>query len=169
MRVVLAPAAFAGRLSAVEVAAQMAEGWAAGAPADQVVQCPLGDGGPGFIQVLQAAVGGEAQPVVVRGPLGEPVPATVLVTGDTAYVEAAQAVGRHLLPADRHDPTRTTSYGVGELVAAAVESGARRVVVGVGGTVTNDGGAGLLAALGVGSAEQIAQGGLAWPDSRSAR
>jgi glycerate 2-kinase len=165
MRVVLAPTGFStgsgAGLGAAQVAAAMAEGWARAAPGDDLMLRPMSDGGSGFVEVIQATVGGELWPVTVSGPLGEPVPAAVLVAGSTAYVEAAEAVGRHLLPAESRDPTRTTSYGVGELVSAAVEGGARRVVVGVGGTVTNDGGAGLLAALGAGPADLLGRGGLA--------
>lgn len=168
MRVVLAPSAYGERLGAVQVAAAMAQGWADVAPGDEVVRRPLSDGGPGFVEVVHALVGGDRSPLVVRGPAGEPVPATVLVVGEgaacTAYVEAAEAVGRHLVPTGRLDPGGSSSYGVGELVAAAVATGASRVVVGVGGTVTNDGGAGLLAALGAGPAERLAGGGLALAD-----
>jgi glycerate 2-kinase len=169
MRVVLAPTRFStgpgpdagSDLGAAQVAAAMAEGWASAAPGDDLTVRPMNDGGSGFVEAIQATVGGELWPVTVSGPLGEPVPAAVLIAGDTAYVEAAEAVGRHLLPAQSRDPTRTTSYGVGQLVSSAVEGGARRVVVGVGGTVTNDGGAGLLAALGAGPADLLGRGGLA--------
>src|SRR5690606_17056371 len=99
--------------------------------------------------------------VVVADPLGRPVPATVLAVGDTAYVESAQAAGLHLLAPEERDPTRTSTFGVGELVAAALDLGARRVVVGLGGSGTNDAGAGLLAALGVGTRQRLGIGGLA--------
>jgi glycerate kinase len=171
MRVLLAPDAFTGLLPAGEVAAAMARGWASAAPDDVLDQAPLSDGGPGFVTVLHDALGGELVPVTVRGPLGRPVPGTVLLVESdvrTAYVEAAEACGLHLLGADsppgagdRRDPTVTTSYGVGELLGAAVSAGARRVVLGVGGTATNDGGAGLLAALGAGPEDVLARGGLA--------
>ena len=162
MRVVIAPDAFAGRLSAGQVAAAMAAGWTEAAPADELDLAALSDGGPGFVEVVRAALGGELLPATVSGPLGGPVPATVLIVdAATAYVEAAQACGLHLLATADRDPAQTTTYGVGELVTAAVAAGARRVVVGVGGTATNDGGAGLLAALGVGSPDQLARGGLA--------
>jgi glycerate kinase len=164
MRVVLAPDAFPGRLSAGQVAAAMAAGWAEAAPADELDLAPLNDGGPGFVEVVRAAVGGDLLPVTVSGPLGESVPAAVLIDGTTAYVEAAEACGLHLLAPAERDPGRTTTYGVGELVAAAVATGAGLVVVGVGGTATNDGGAGLLAALGVGSPELLGRGGLALAD-----
>lgn len=148
MRVLIAPDKFAGTLTAVEAAAAMAEGWRRRAPGDDLDLAPMADGGPGFLDVLHAALGGQLLGLSVTGPLGEPVPASVLVIGETAYVEAAQACGLHLVhPADR-DPERATTYGVGELTVAAIESGVRRVVLGLGGSATNDGGAGLLAALG---------------------
>ena len=143
----MAPDRFAGSLSASEAAAAMAAGWARSAPYDETTLLPLSDGGPGFLDVLHEHLGGEVAVVTVHGPLGEPVPARVLVEGTTAYVEAAEAVGLHLLRPDQRDPAASSSEGVGELVAAAVETGARRVVVGVGGTVTTDGGQGLVAAL----------------------
>jgi len=147
MRVLIAPDKFAGTLTAVEAAAAIAEGWRRTAPADQLVEVPLADGGPGFVDVLHAALGGELVDVRVSGPLGEPVDAEVLVVAGTAYVESAQACGLHLVPEPR-DPRATTTYGVGELLLAARDAGALRVVVGLGGSGTNDAGAGLLAALG---------------------
>jgi glycerate 2-kinase len=97
-------------------------------------------------------------PVTVRGPLGDPVEGAVLVDGATAYVESAQACGLHLTR--RHDPERATTYGVGELLLAARDAGARRIVVGLGGSGTSDGGAGLLAALGA-RADRPLDGGVA--------
>lgn len=166
MRILVAPDCFTGTLSAGQAADAMAAGWRQGAPHDDVATLPLADGGPGFVEVLHAALGGELVPVTVHGPLGEPTPAVVLlvpagvdgVAAPVAYVESAQAAGLHLVPADRRDPTRTTSVGVGELVRAALGLGARRVVVGLGGSGTNDGGAGLLAGLGL-PAEVLAGGG----------
>ena len=147
MRVLIAPDKFAGTLTAVEAAAAIAEGWRRTAPADQLVEVPLADGGPGFVDVLHAALGGELVDVRVSGPLGEPVDAEVLVVAGAAYIESAQACGLHLVPEPR-DPRATTTYGVGELLLAARDAGALRVVVGLGGSSTNDAGAGLLAALG---------------------
>lgn len=159
MRVLIAPDGFTGTLTAAEAAAAIAAGWAEQAPDDVLETCPLSDGGPGFVDVLHTDLGGELLSVTVSGPLGEPVPATVLLVGEVAYVESAQACGLHLVPADRRDPTRTTTRGVGELLTAAVDAGARRVVVGLGGSGTTDGGAGMLAALGVGSPDRLAAGG----------
>jgi glycerate kinase len=148
MRVVFAPDKFAGTLSAVEAAAAMARGWARRSPDDALVQVPMSDGGPGFVDVLHAALDGELHAVTVTGPYGEPTPATVLRVGDTAYVESAQAVGLHLTPPEGRDPERAHTRGLGELLAEAIDAGARRIVVGLGGSGTNDAGAGLLAALG---------------------
>jgi len=146
MRVLVAPDKFAGTLTAVEAAEAIADGWRRQAPGDELDLLPMSDGGPGFLGVLAAALGGSLEPVVVRGPFGDPVPAEVLLVGDTAYVESAQACGLHLTGGQ--DAERASTYGVGELVVAAREAGARTVVVGLGGSGTNDGGAGLLAALG---------------------
>lgn len=148
MRVVIAPDKFAGTLSAVEAARAIATGWRRRAPHDQLELVPMADGGPGFVDVLHASLGGDLLARTVTGPYGEPVPASVLLVEETAYVECAQACGLHLTPEEERDPERATTRGVGELVAAAVDAGARRVVVGLGGSGTNDGGAGLLSALG---------------------
>jgi len=146
VRVLVAPDAFGGTLTAPEAARSIIEGWLRHAPDDVLTAAAMSDGGPGFVDVLHAATGGELVVVTVRGPLGEPVPVTVLRDGSTAYVESAQACGLHLTGA--RDPLHATTHGVGEAIAAAVQAGARRVVVGLGGSGTNDGGAGLLAALG---------------------
>lgn len=146
MRVLVAPDKFAGTLTAPEAAEAIGAGWRRRAPGDEVDLVPMADGGPGFVDVLHASLGGRVVPVTVSGPYGDPVDATLLVDGDTCYVESAQACGLHLTRG--RDPERTTTYGVGELLLAARDAGARRVVVGLGGSGTNDGGAGLLAALG---------------------
>jgi glycerate kinase len=145
MRVLIAPDKFAGTLTAVQAAEAIAEGWRRRAPDDVLDLAPMADGGPGFIDVLHAALGGELLSVTVSGPHGAPVPATVLVVGETAYVESAQACGLHLLEGSAET---ASTFGVGELLGAAIDAGARTVVVGLGGSGTNDGGAGLLAALG---------------------
>jgi glycerate kinase len=148
MRVVIAPDKFAGTLSAVEAAHAIAAGWRRRAPEDQLELVPMADGGPGFVDVLHASLGGDLLARTVTGPYGEPVPAGVLLVGQTAYIECAQACGLHLTPADQRDPERATTRGVGELLVSALATGARRIVVGLGGSGTNDGGAGLLSALG---------------------
>jgi glycerate kinase len=161
MRVLIAPDSFTGTLNAVQAAEAIAAGWRDTAPDDDLVLAPLSDGGPGFVDVLHASLGGDLIALTVRGPLGEPVPASLLRVGDVAYLESAQAAGLHLIPAERRDPTVTSTYGVGELVAAALDAGAARVVLGLGGSGTNDGGAGALAALGAGPADLLGAGGVA--------
>lgn len=146
MRVLIAPDKFAGTLTAVEAATAMAEGWRRQAPGDEVDLAPMSDGGPGFVDVLHAALGGELLMATVQGPFGEPVPVTILVVDDTAYVESAQACGLHLTGGERAE--EATTSGVGEMLAHALDAGAGTVVVGLGGSGTSDGGAGLLAALG---------------------
>lgn len=153
MRVLIAPDCFGGTLTAQQAAEAMAAGWRRGAPDDDVDLLPLADGGPGFVDIVHAAVGGDLVPVTASGPLGELVPAVVLLTegteGPVGYLEAAQVVGLHLVPRERRDPTLTTSVGLGELLRAAAGLGATRLVVGLGGSATNDAGAGMLAGLGL--------------------
>jgi glycerate kinase len=160
--VLICPDSFTGTLSAAEAAAAMAEGWGSVAPGDDLVLRPLSDGGPGFLDAVGAGRDGVRHPTSVTGPLGSPVVADYLMTDDrTAWIESASAAGLHLVPGDRRDPARTTSRGVGELMAAALARGASRIVVGVGGTGTCDGGAGLLDALGATSqpAGELSHGG----------
>jgi glycerate kinase len=160
VRVLICPDKFAGTLTAPAAAAAVAAGWHDSAPADQTVERPLADGGPGFVDVLAQALGGRRVPVSTVDPLGRPVPGEVLLAGTTAYVESAQACGLHLLTPDERDPRAATSYGLGLLLAGAVEAGATEVVVGLGGSAVNDAGAGMLAALGAGPVDVA---GLALP------
>lgn len=146
MRVLIAPDKYAGTLTAAQAAAAIAEGWRRTAPRDELSLAPMADGGPGFLELLHDVLGGDLHDVEVRGPHGEPVTAQVLVDGETAYVESAQAAGLHLTGGKGAE--QASSYGVGQLLLAARDAGASRVVVGLGGSGTSDGGAGLLAALG---------------------
>lgn len=146
MRVLVAPDKFAGTLTAVEAAEAIAAGWRRQAPHDELDLAPMADGGPGFVDVMHAALGGDVLAVTVEGPFGTPTPATILFVGDTAYIETSQACGLHLTGGEGAE--LATTVGVGELLVAAIETGARTVVVGLGGSGTNDGGAGLLEALG---------------------
>lgn len=130
------------------------------APDDELDLVPLSDGGPGFVDTMADALGGDLIGATITGPLGQQTPGAVLMVGDTAYVESAQACGIHLVEASDLDPARATTYGVGELIALAIESGARRIIVGLGGSATNDGGAGALAALGATSDVPLDRGGL---------
>ncbi|HEY4314967.1 MAG TPA: glycerate kinase [Actinomycetes bacterium] len=147
MKVLVAPDRYGVELSAAEAADAVARGWLRSAPYDEVDLLPLSDGGPGFVDVLSGALAGELGVVTVSGPLGDPVPARVLRVGDTAYVEAAEAAGLHLVAVERRDAEAAGSAGVGELLLAAAATGAPRIVVGVGGTAGTDGGRGLLTAL----------------------
>ena len=148
MRVVLAFDKFAGTLSAAEAAAAVAEGWRSRREYDELVVRPMSDGGPGFLDsIASAAEAPRWVEVEVDDALGRQVGARVLVDGDTAWVESAQACGLHLLAADERDPERTTTEGVGQLLRVALDANPQRVVVGVGGTATNDGGRGLLAVI----------------------
>jgi len=164
VRVVIAPDRFSGTLTAAEAAESIAAGWRAGAPHDELVALPLSDGDAGFLDVLAPAVGGVTLAVTVSDPLGRPVPAAVLLADrggvPTAYLDAGQACGPQLLADEERDPTPTTSAGAGQLLHAALGLGAGRIVVGVGPTATNDAGAGLLSALGVGRAGLLEAGGL---------
>lgn len=151
MHVLVAPDAFAGTLSAPEAADALRRGWLRAAPHDTVSVVPLSDGGPGFLDVLaRARPIATLLPVTVADPLGRPVPAAVLFDepAGTAWVESAQACGLHLVGGAERDPERTSTRGVGELLLAALATGARRVVVGLGGSATHDGGRGAIEALG---------------------
>lgn len=148
MRVVLAPDKFAGTLSALEVCASLAAGWRSVRADDDLVAVPLSDGGPGFVDAMAAARGGEVRQSAVADPLGRTVTARWLLDADrTAWVESAEACGLHLLTVEERNPEVTSTEGVGQLLAAALAEDPLRVVVGVGGTATNDGGRGLLAVL----------------------
>ena len=150
MHVLFAPNSFGGTLSAVQAAEAMAEGWRRRSPDDELDLAPMSDGGPGFVDVLHARLGGELLSVPVVDQYGDETPTAVLMVEDTAYVECAQACGLHL--SQRREPERATTYGVGQMMAAAIDGGAGRVIVGLGGSGTNDAGAGLLSALGATSA-----------------
>jgi glycerate kinase len=142
VRALLSPASLKGVLDAGEAAAALGEGVrTAGADATEL---PVADGGEGTVAVLERALGGEWVEVSVAGPLGEPVLARYLLAPDgTAALEAASAIGLPLVPDERRDPLRASSRGLGELLVAALASSPRRVLVGLGGTATVDGGSGL--------------------------
>jgi glycerate 2-kinase len=148
MRVLVCPDKFAGTLTAVEAADAVAAGWREVAPGDEVTVVPLSDGGPGFLDALgRGLVDARRTPLATVDPLGRPVTGEVLRSGDTAYLESAQTCGLHLLSEKERNPKITSSYGLGPLITAAVEGGAREIVIGLGGSAVNDAGAGMLAAL----------------------
>jgi len=150
VKIVIAPDSFKGCLSAAQVCEAIQAGiWAA----DADITCekvPLADGGEGTVDALVDATDGRFVSAVVEGPLGEPVEARFGILGDeeTAVIEMAAASGLPLIPEEQRDPTRTTTYGTGQLIAAALDAGCRRLVVGIGGSATTDGGAGMAQALG---------------------
>ncbi|MDX3188825.1 glycerate kinase [Streptomyces sp. MN03-5084-2B] len=146
MTVLLAPDKFKGSLTAGEVASAVASGLADVHPSVVVRTLPVADGGEGTVDAAVAA-GYERVPVPARGPTGAPVTASYAARGDTAVVELAEASGLHRLPG-APQPLTATSAGTGDVIAAAVRAGCRRIVLGVGGSACTDGGAGMLAALG---------------------
>jgi len=151
MKIVIAPDSFKESLSAAGVARALARGLRQALPQAELLECPLGDGGEGTLDAVLAATGGEARQVRVTGPLGEPVTARWgwLAAQRTAFVEMASASGLELVPRARREILVATSRGTGELLHAALDAGAERLVLAIGGSATNDGGAGLLQALGI--------------------
>ncbi|GAA1926545.1 glycerate kinase [Nocardioides lentus] len=159
LRVLIAPSGFKESLDADEVADCVASGVRRAVPDAMIVKAPVPDGGEGFARALVGTVGGTLHDVTVTGPVGEPVEAYFgLLAADpaddgpavtTAVLEMASAAGLRHVPRDRRDPLATTTYGVGELLLAALDAGARRILLGCGDSGTNDGGAGMAQALGV--------------------
>lgn len=148
MRILVAPDKFKGTLTARDVGEALARGVTRALPGADIVICPAADGGDGTAETLADALGGEMVTRTVTGPLGAPVQASYGVAGETAVIEMASASGLRLLAPDELDPLKTTTFGAGELIAAALEAGSRRLIVGIGGSATVDGGAGAASALG---------------------
>ena len=150
MRVVVAPDSYKGSVSAVGVAAALERGVLRVFPQAEVRKIPIADGGEGTVEALVTATGGQMKQERVRGPLGEVVDACwgILGDGKTAVIEMAAASGLPLVPPDRRDPRITTTYGTGELIRTALDEGLRRIIIGIGGSATNDGGTGMAQALG---------------------
>ncbi|MBX3178830.1 MAG: glycerate kinase [Candidatus Hydrogenedentes bacterium] len=150
MRVVIAPDSFKECLSARGVAEALRQGWLEGMPGAEIVCLPMADGGEGTVDAVIEAAGGERMLDRVTGPLGDPADAGwgLIQGGHVAVMEMAAASGLALLPADRRDPCKTSTRGVGELMVRALDSGVSDIIIGVGGSATNDGGAGLAQALG---------------------
>src|SRR5436190_16981014 len=165
MRIIIAPQSLKGSLTAAEAGQAIAAGVEAVYPEAEIDIVPIADGGEGTVQALVDATGGEIVQQTVTGPLGEPVTAFFGLLGDgrTAALEMAAAAGLPLVPPDKRDPRITTTYGVGELILAALDRGSRRFIIGIGGSATNDGGAGMAQALGASlltaDGKEIARGG----------
>ncbi|MBB4266476.1 glycerate kinase [Roseospira visakhapatnamensis] len=151
MKVILAPNALKESLSAAQAAAAMAEGVRRAMPTAETVALPIADGGDGLAEVAREAMGGRLETVTVPGPLGDPVQAAYCLVPDRrlAVVEMAAASGLALVPPDRRDPMRTSTRGTGALIAAALDHDIAHLVVGIGGSATNEGGIGMASALGV--------------------
>lgn len=151
MRVVVAPDSFKGSLSAAEAARCIAGGLIGVLPDLEVELAPVADGGEGTVEAILASAGGEWREAIVTGPQGDRLTARfgTLPGGETAVIEMAAASGLTLVPPDRRDPLGATSAGTGELIRAALDAGCRRLLVGLGGSATVDGGAGAMQALGV--------------------
>src|SRR4030081_1005309 len=139
MRIVIAPNAFKGSLSALDAAEAIAEGVRAAASDADLVLVPIADGGDGTVDALVAATHGERRSQRVRGPLGDPVDADygLIDGGSTAVIEMGRAAGLPLVPPAKRDPRITTTFGVGELLRRAYADGARHFIVGIGGSATN--------------------------------
>ncbi len=149
MHVLIAPDSFKGSLTSVEVARAIADGWLRARPQDEVHLSPLADGGEGTLVAVEASGGWRRVEATVHDPLGRPISATWLLSDDgaMAFVEMAGASGLSRLRPDELDPVGAASFGTGELIAEAIRAGVGRVILGIGGSATTDGGRGLLDAL----------------------
>ncbi|QGY30337.1 glycerate kinase [Pantoea cypripedii] len=169
MKIVIAPDSYKESLSALEVASAIEAGFRDIFPEADYVKIPVADGGEGTVEAMVAATQGSIVRLTVTGPLGEPVDAFYGLSGDTrtAFIEMAAASGLELVPASRRDPLITTSFGTGELIKNALDRGVGHIIIGIGGSATNDGGSGMMQALGArlldSHGNEIAYGGGALP------
>jgi glycerate kinase len=167
MRILIAPQSLKGSLSAAETGQAIAHGVRAVYPEAEIEIVPVADGGEGTVQALVDATGGKIVQQIVTGPLSTPVPAFFGLLGDgrTAAIEMAACAGLPLVPPEQRNPRITTTYGVGELILAALDYGSRHFIIGIGGSATNDGGAGMAQAMGAAllsnKGTEIARGGAA--------
>jgi glycerate kinase len=150
MKILVAPDSYKGSLNAKKVAECMEQGILAVLPHAEVLKIPIADGGEGTVDAIVSATDGQLHEIEVIGPLGETVMAVYGILGDrqTAVVEMASASGLTLVPGERLNPMATTTFGTGQLIKAALEKGCRKMIIGIGGSATNDGGVGMAQALG---------------------
>lgn len=150
MKIVVAPDSFKGSLTAIEVSDAIEQGIREIFPEAEIVKIPMADGGDGTVQCLVNATGGEILREKVTDPLGDEVLASYGILGDkkTAVIEMAEASGLTLVPENKRNPLITTTYGTGQLIKAALDRGCRKMIIGIGGSATNDAGAGMVQALG---------------------
>lgn len=151
MKIVVAPDSFKGSLTAIEVSDAIEQGVREVFPEAEITKIPMADGGEGTVQCLVSATGGKILEEKVIGPLGNEVSAHYGILADkkTAVIEMAAASGLTLVPEGKRNPLLTTTYGTGQLIKAALDQGCRKMIIGIGGSATNDGGAGMVKALGV--------------------
>lgn len=165
MKIVIAPDSYKESLSALEVATAIERGFREIFPSANYVKLPVADGGEGTVEAMVAATQGRVIHVPVTGPLGEPVDGFYGLSGDErcAFIEMAAASGLELVPPSQRNPLKTTSWGTGELIRHALDAGVKHIIIGIGGSATNDGGAGMVQALGAklldASQEPIGPGG----------
>lgn len=150
MKIVVAIDSFKGSLSSLEAGTAIKNGIHLADPSADIHICPLADGGEGTLDALVQSLGGEKRSIQVTGPLGESVEAKYGILSDqkTAILEIASAAGLTLVPEEKRNPLHTTSFGIGEMIKDAISQGCRQFIVGLGGSATNDGGIGMLQALG---------------------
>ncbi len=165
MKIVIAPDSYKESLSALAVATAIEQGFSEIFPTAEYVKLPVADGGEGTVEAMVAATQGEIVRVQVTGPLGEPVEGFYGRSGDqkSAFIEMAAASGLEMVPSALRNPLKTTSWGTGELIRHALDAGVKHIIIGIGGSATNDGGAGMVQALGAKllteQEEQIGPGG----------
>lgn len=167
MKIVIAPDSYKESLSALDVATAIESGFREIFPTAEYVKIPVADGGEGTVEAMVAATDGRIVKVAVKGPLGEQAEGFYGLSGDeqSAFIEMAAASGLEMVPPAKRDPLITTSWGTGELIRHALDAGVKHIIIGIGGSATNDGGAGMVQALGAKlldeKGQQIAQGGAA--------
>lgn len=149
MRIIICPDSFKGSLSSIDAANAIEQGINSVCADADVVKIPLADGGEGTVDALVRASGGDIRTICVRDPIGREIDATYgMLAGGVAVIEMAAASGLCLLSPDEHNPLVTSTYGTGQLIRAALDAGVNKIVIGIGGSATNDGGAGAITALG---------------------
>jgi len=167
MKIVIAPDSYKESLSALEVATAIERGFREIFPSAEYIKIPVADGGEGTVEAMVAATNGRIVKVAVKGPLGEQAEGFYGISGDeqSAFIEMAAASGLEMVPPAKRDPLITTSWGTGELIRHALDAGVKHIIIGIGGSATNDGGAGMVQALGAKLLDeqdrQIAPGGAA--------
>ncbi len=164
MKIVIACDSFKGSLSSLEAGGAASEGVRISWPDASIEVVGIADGGEGTIEALSSMSAGEVINITVRGPLGQPVKADYVISGSTAVIEIARACGLTLVDPSKRDPGHASSFGVGEIILDALARGCRKFIIGLGGSATNDAGAGMLKALGFGmkkkNGEDIGPGGI---------